>query len=261
MPGHYAQVLSNLINVLKQTRGIGWLADVHEMRKRMVDTLKSLEIPCVRISGPLVSIVVPTRNEAKRLPMLLHSIKNQCYQNVEVIVADYMSTDQTLYIARSFGTRILEVDKPGVGYATHLAVEECNGEIIIRTDADAIFTKELIKLAVNMLRGKKLVAHVGHVYYDGGFIENAMAFYYDKYLRAPWNTTGHFIAFKRELVERGLNFNPSLRYDDDYDFGYRVYRTFGSHVFNYDYYKSVLVSARRIYTTGLLNYILGLRKR
>jgi len=239
-----------------------WAIDIREMRRRIAHALRSLSVQCAPSSGPLVSVVVPTRNEADKLPKLLYSIKNQCYRDIEVVVADYMSIDSTSQIAKLFGARVLNVEKPGVGYATYLAVNECKGEIIIRTDADTIFPKDIISFTVAMLRRKnKLVAHVGHVYYDGGFIENAMAFYYDKYLRKPWNTTGHFIAFKRELVEKGINFNPKLRYDDDWDFGYRVYQAFGPHVFSYNYYRSVLVSARRIHATGLLRYILGFRRR
>lgn len=239
-----------------------WITDLREMRERLIHAFKSLLVQCNPVSGPLVSIIVPTRNEANKLSRLLYSIKNQCYQNIEVIVADYMSADRTPQIAKIFGARVLNVDKPGVGYATHLAVDECKGDIIIRTDADAIFPNNIIRLAVNMLQRKeKLVAHVGHVYYDGGFTENVIAFYYDKYLRKLWNTTGHFIAFKRELVERGINFNPQLRYDEDWDFGYRVYQVFGPHVFNYNYYESILVSARRIHATGLFKYILGFRRR
>ncbi|MEM0241073.1 MAG: glycosyltransferase [Candidatus Nezhaarchaeales archaeon] len=236
--------------------------DIREMQRRIAHALRSLSVQCAPSSGPLVSVVVPTRNEADRLPKLLYSIKNQCYRDIEVVVADYMSTDSTPQIAKLFGARVLNIEKPGVGYATYLAVNECKGEIIIRTDADTIFPRDILSLVVTMLQKKdKLVAHVGHVYYDGGFIENAMAFYYDKYLRKPWNTTGHFIAFKRELVEKGINFNPKLRYDDDWDFGYRVYQAFGPYVFSYNYYKSILVSARRIRTTGLFKYILGFRGR
>lgn len=259
---YYAQFLSYLSDILKQTRCVNWIIDFHEMRERIIDTLKSLSIRCDPTSGPLVSVIVPTRNEAHRLPKLLYSIKNQCYQNIEIIVADYMSTDGTPQIGKSFGAKVLDVDRPGVGYATYLATNECKGEIIIRTDADTIFPRDIVHLVVKTLQSKgKLLANVGHVYYDGGFIENVLAFYYDKYLRRPWNTTGHFIAFKREIIEKGVNFNPKLRYDDDWDFGYRVYQTFGPRVFHYNYYKCVLVSARRIHATGLLRYVLGFRRR
>jgi len=171
-------------------------------------------------------------------------------------------TDGTPEIARALGARVLEIDKPGVGYASFVAVENSRGDIIIRTDADTVFPRDVISIAVEMLKNEeKLVAHVGHVYYDGGLVENFMALIYDKYLREVWQTTGHFIAFKRNLVEKDVNFNPKLKYDDDWDFGRRVYLRFGARVFAYDYRPSILVSTRRIYKTGLTKYILGARIR
>lgn len=186
MSERYSQLLLYLSKIAKQTKLIGGIIDVYEMRKRILNGYESILIRCNPVKGPLVSVVVPTRNEKHRLPILLHSIKNQCYQNIEVIVADYMSTDGATQITKSLGAKVLAIDKPGVGYATYLGVEECKGEIIIRTDADAIFPKDIVQFSVDMLQRKdKLVTHVGHVYYDAGFIENAMAFYCDKYLKAP----------------------------------------------------------------------------
>lgn len=52
-----------------------------------------------------------------------------------------MSSDRTSQIGKLLGARVLYVDEPGVGHATHLAVNEARGEIMIRTDADTIFTK------------------------------------------------------------------------------------------------------------------------
>jgi len=232
------------------------------MKSRMTRALKDLHIECVSKFGPLVSIVVPTQNERNRIATLIKSIKASCYKNIEIIVADYLSTDGTPEIARALGARVLEIDRPGVGYASSVAVENSHGDIITRTDADVVFPLNVISIAVEMLRNEeKLVAHVGHVYYDGGLIENFMAFIYDKYLREVWHTTGHFIAFKRGLVEKSLNFNPKLRYDEDYDFGGRIYHRFGARVFAYDYRPSILVPARRIHITGRTRYILGYRKR
>ena len=92
----------------------------------------------------MVSIVIPTKNEPGFIEKLLESIKNQSYKNIEVIVVDYKSDDGTVQIARSFGARVIEVSRKGVGYATHVGFENAKGDIIIRTDADAIFPPELI---------------------------------------------------------------------------------------------------------------------
>jgi len=254
-------IVRYILVLIKRTIGINLFTDLPEMKKRIRETCNALHAPCRTLKGEkLVSIVIPTRNERTRIALLLKSLNISCYRPIEVIVADYKSTDGTPEIAKKLGAKVIEIDKPGVGYAMYIAVQESKGDIIIRTDADTIFPRTIINTAVKML-ANALVAHVGHVYYDGGFVENVLAFYYDKYLREPWQTTGHFIAFKRELVEKGVNFNPKLKYDDDWDFGKRVYERFGRKAFSYDYKPSILVSARRIHKTGLVKYVLGQRVR
>jgi len=182
-------MINYIFTIVKKTRVFNILIDIQEMKKRIHETYETLHAPCKTLKGEkLVSIVIPTRNEKTRIAVLLNSLNASCYRPIEVIVADYESTDGTPEIAKKLGAKVIKIGKPEVGYATYIAVQESKGDI---------------NTAVEML-ANALVAHVGHVYYDGGFVENALAFYHDKYLREPWQTTGHFIAFKRELVEKGM---------------------------------------------------------
>ena len=52
------------------------------------------------MSIPLVSIIVRTKNESHWIGKCLHAIKNQNYKNVEVIVVDNLSQDNTLQIVK-----------------------------------------------------------------------------------------------------------------------------------------------------------------
>lgn len=56
-------------------------------------------------SKPLVSVIIPTRNSSRTLYDCLRSIKNQTYKNIEVIVADNYSSDNTEDIAKLFDVR------------------------------------------------------------------------------------------------------------------------------------------------------------
>jgi glycosyltransferase involved in cell wall biosynthesis len=244
------------------------IGDIREVKKRInlakTENFTKKENPSE--IQPLVSIVIPTKNEAGFLEKLLESIKNQSYKNIEVIVVDYKSDDGTVQIARSFGARVIEVSRKGVGYATHVGFENAKGDIIIRTDADAIFPPELISNTVKRIRDAE-VYHVSHLYYDGSFFMNLMAYLYDKYWRKPWETTGHFIAVRKEFY-RKVQFNPDMELHEDWEFGWRAKnREFGWRAKNsdakihFDLENFVLVSARRIKKTGLFRYILGFRKR
>ncbi|MCC7357421.1 glycosyltransferase [Candidatus Uhrbacteria bacterium] len=83
---------------------------------------------------PKISIVIPTKNEEKNLPSLLHSIKAQTLSDVEIIVADAHSTDQTRQIAESLGAKIIDGGMPG--YGRNQGARYATGDIIIFFDAD-----------------------------------------------------------------------------------------------------------------------------
>jgi len=209
---------------------------------------------------PFISFVVPTRNEARYLPRLLTSINyvtQVCRVPAETIVADYMSIDGTPDIAKKMGARVLEIDKPGVGYASYIGVLSAKGDILIRTDADVIMTPSAIQETIKVLMDnpEKLIATVGHIYYPLDLTTNLMAYLYDCYIRRPYNTTGYFIAFKKSVVER-VNFNPKLRVHEDYDFGRRAYEIFRLRSMYYNSFVAVFVSARIIKKKGLGGYLL-----
>jgi glycosyltransferase involved in cell wall biosynthesis len=209
---------------------------------------------------PLISFVVPTRNEARYLPRLLTSINyitQVCRVSAETIVVDYRSKDGTPNIAKKMGARVLEVDKPGVGYASHVGVLNAKGDIVIRTDADVIMTPsaiyETIRVFIN--NPEKFIATVGHIYYPLDLTTNIMAYLYDCYIRKPYNTTGYFIAFKKEVTTR-LNFDPRLKANDDWDFGFRAFKILGSNRLYYNHRIAVLVSSRLVKKKNYSKYLL-----
>jgi glycosyltransferase involved in cell wall biosynthesis len=209
---------------------------------------------------PFISFVVPTRNEARYLPKLLTSINyitQVCKVPIETVVVDYRSEDGTPDIARKMSAKVVEIDKPGVGYASYVGVLSTRGDIIIRTDADVIMTPSAIQETIKVFMNKpeKLVATVGHIYYPLDLTTNLTAYLYDRYIRKPHYTTGYFIAFKKEVTSK-LNFDPRLKANDDWDFGFRALKILGSSRLHYNYYTATFVSSRLIKKKGYLKYLL-----
>ncbi|MFB4160846.1 glycosyltransferase family 2 protein [Geomicrobium sp. JSM 1781026] len=93
-----------------------------------------------------VSIIIPARNEEKRLGPLLASIQPKSRPNMEVLVIDDDSTDQTAEFARSFGARVIantQVEDGWIGKsaACWQGATAASGEILLFLDADTRFYK------------------------------------------------------------------------------------------------------------------------
>jgi glycosyltransferase involved in cell wall biosynthesis len=58
----------------------------------------------------LVSVIIPTYNSARTLPMALRSIKRQKYPSIEIIIVDKYSRDSTPHIAFRFGAHVIQAD-------------------------------------------------------------------------------------------------------------------------------------------------------
>ena len=92
----------------------------------------------------LVSIILPCFNASKYIDVALKSILNQNYKNIEVIVIDDGSTDNTLTILEQYSKvdsriKLFENSKnKGLIYTLNKAILLANGEYIARMDADDI---------------------------------------------------------------------------------------------------------------------------
>jgi glycosyltransferase involved in cell wall biosynthesis len=87
-------------------------------------------------SEPLVSVVVPVRNNERTIREVLEALKSQTYRNIEIIIVDGASEDRTVEIASQFDVKILIEDARGPNYARNLGVKNAKGEFISFIDGD-----------------------------------------------------------------------------------------------------------------------------
>ena len=91
----------------------------------------------------IYSIIIPTYNEEDYLPVLLDSIKEQDFDDYEVIVADANSTDRTREIAEEYGCIVVEGGLPGVGRNNGAKVAQ--GEYLLFLDSDLQLTEDYLR--------------------------------------------------------------------------------------------------------------------
>lgn len=106
---------------------------------------------------PLVSIIVPARNEEANLPRLLRSLKALDYPQAEILVIDDCSTDQTAAVAVAGGARVVQGQTlppgwKGKQWACWQGVQHAAGELLLFTDADTAHGVGSLSAAVRFLR-------------------------------------------------------------------------------------------------------------
>ena len=108
---------------------------------------------------PLVSIVIPTYNSEKTLPLCLESIKRQTYRNIEVIIVDNCSTDRTAEIARRYGARVVQV-RGERAKAKNVGLRHARGKYVLFIDSDMELTPRVVEECVKLAERNPHVAGI-----------------------------------------------------------------------------------------------------
>jgi chlorobactene glucosyltransferase len=117
---------------------------------------------------PLISILIPARNEAENISKCLKSFLKQDYPNLEIIVLDDNSTDGTSNVVKEIAkkdSRIrlvqgapLENGWIGKSFASHQLAKYAKGEYFIFTDADTLHFPKTVSSAFGALISTKVDA-------------------------------------------------------------------------------------------------------
>ena len=108
-----------------------------------VSTIYSAETKNV----PLVSVVITTKNEEKNIENCLQSIKNQTFKNIELIVVDNFSEDQTAELAEKYDAKVYFKGNERSAQRNYGA-KVARGEYLIYLDADMILSPTVIEECV-----------------------------------------------------------------------------------------------------------------
>lgn len=123
--------------------------------------------------APLVSVIIPARNEARNIVRCVASVLASRYPALEVIVIDDHSTDGTCKLARALAAgdaRVRVLDAPelpagwfGKQWACATGASAARGELLVFTDADTRHAPDLLSRAVNARaeRGADLLTVAG----------------------------------------------------------------------------------------------------
>jgi glycosyltransferase involved in cell wall biosynthesis len=100
--------------------------------------------------GPLVSVVVPTRNSIRTIETCLRSIRGQTYRHVELIVVDNFSDDGTWEVASALADVALQAG-PERSAQRNLGIRRATGELVLWIDSDMELPADILQHSVDAL--------------------------------------------------------------------------------------------------------------
>lgn len=141
--------------------------------------------------SPLVSIVINTRNEEENIGGCLESCLQQTYKNIELIVVDNNSTDQTKVIARNYTSQVYNRG-PERSSQKNFGAQKSSGEYVLFLDADAQLTPKVLSECIALAEGENFSMviiperHVGEGFWAGVKALERSFYLGDDTVEAPW---------------------------------------------------------------------------
>jgi glycosyltransferase involved in cell wall biosynthesis len=184
-----------------------------------------------------MSIITVCKNSGQFLDETIRSVLDQDYPNIEYIIIDGDSNDNTLDIIREYSQKIAvcisEVDK-GMYDAINKGLKLATGDyILILNSDDVLADKKVIKKVVKVISDKRLDYYYGNmIKRKEGKIKKVKLFSvsYKKLLSSTHGTfVPHpcfFISSKINLMLEG--YNPEYKFASDYDYILRALKNTGS---------------------------------
>lgn len=169
---------------------------------------------------PLVSVVVPTRNNARTIDACLASVAAQTYPAVELVVVDNHSTDGTPDLARRYADHLLTAG-PERSAQRNLGIATAAGHWVLWLDSDMILPPEAVAAAVETAErtGATGIALPERTIGDG-FWTACRALERECYLDEPWLHNPRLI--KRDYLLGGGGFHLEMSGPEDADLRLRM---------------------------------------
>ena len=99
---------------------------------------------------PLVTALINTYNYARYLPLAINSVLAQTYRNIEIVIVDDGSTDETPAVLAQYGDsiRVIRVKNGGQANAFNVGIPASKGDLIMTLDADDLWLPSKVERMV-----------------------------------------------------------------------------------------------------------------
>ena len=187
--------------------------------------------------SPLVSVIVPNYNYAASLELCLRAMRVQTYRQIELIVVDDGSTDDSVEVARRLGVRVIRTERNmGVAGARNLGAAHALGEILVFVDSDVAAYPDAVEVAVRMLAADPRLGAVCSIHDPEPLIRDSLVEEYRALQYYYWTASSEgpisflfpaLMAMPRRVFDELGPFNTRLRETEEVDYGHRLTQRYG----------------------------------
>ncbi len=175
---------------------------------------------------PKVSIITVCYNSEKTIEQTIKSVLNQTYENIEYIVVDGLSSDDTLKVVKKYKNKINIISEPddGLYHAMNKGIMKSSGEIIGIINSDDWYEKNAVELAVRYLSDDncELVHGRYKKVYDNGIMQEMKCGKLED-LQYKMSILHPTVFVKKVIYEKYGIFNQRFKIAADYDLILRFY--------------------------------------
>ena len=179
----------------------------------------------------MLSIIIPTLNDEKYLPLLLQTIEKPSLNGeCEIVVSDAGSRDRTIQIASDFGCKVVSGGLPAKG--RNQGAKAATGDLLLFLDAEALLPKdflarilvefELRSLDIASCRLEPIKEEWMPRFILPRFFYNLLYNWPVQLLESAFPYASSLILVKRELHERLQGFDQKIRIGEDHDYARRA---------------------------------------
>lgn len=185
---------------------------------------------------PLFSVLVANYNNGKHIAECLDSILKQDYPNIEIIIVDDGSTDNSLVIIEPYQQKHRYIkffkneENKGVGFTKKRCIDEAEGEILGFVDPDDTITSDAVSKMIEMHQKHPQASLLYSNYYECNEDLKIINEYKsiqvkngENYFFNDEGHIGHFCSFKKSCYKKTSGINPYLKNAEDQDLYFKLY--------------------------------------
>nr|WP_231126669.1 glycosyltransferase [Motilibacter aurantiacus] len=182
----------------------------------------------------MVTVIMPTYDRAALLPRAVHSVLGQTMPDLELLLVDDGSTDDTAEVLAACADprlRVLAREHRGVSAARNAALAEARGELVAYLDTDNVWSPQFLEVMTAELRPEDVLAYCGrHLFLLDGPPHDARVVgrkthspaYNPASLLRHNSIDNNVMLHRRALVDEVGGFDESLGRLVDWDFVVRI---------------------------------------